>query len=85
MQLTTAPAELDGFLDTEAGQIDFILINSKFKCTTVHSHMQLTTAPAELDGFLDTEAGQIDFIFVNYCFSFSSDYKIIVNYYSIMR
>ncbi len=47
--------------------------------------MQLTAAPAELDGFLDTEAGQIDFIFVNYCFSFSSDYKIIVNYYSIMR
>jgi hypothetical protein len=28
MQLTAAPAELDGFLDTEAGQIDFIFVKS---------------------------------------------------------
>ncbi|WP_336876944.1 hypothetical protein [Sphingobacterium siyangense] len=27
MQLTTAPAELDGFLETEAGQVDFFVIH----------------------------------------------------------
>ena len=26
MQLTTAPAELDGFLETEAGQVDLFFV-----------------------------------------------------------